>query len=44
MNRLEAIILKEKGGDGRPLTQLQIGVRSMQVWPSQELALLGPAL
>jgi hypothetical protein len=25
MNRLEAIILEEKGADGRPLTQLQIG-------------------
>jgi hypothetical protein len=25
MNRPEAIILKEKGVDGRPLTQLQIG-------------------
>jgi hypothetical protein len=31
MNRLEAIILKEKGADGRSLTQLQIGATDAAV-------------
>jgi hypothetical protein len=35
MNRLEAIILKEKGADGRSLTQLQIGA------PDAAVALAG---